>query len=115
MSYLNTNFRYTRAYSGEYSELLYLRARFYAPDMGRFLTRDTWNGDYQAPLTLNRWNYTSSNPINYDEDEEKLEEKCERYRQEYEATVREINFRINLVRNYQVALCQRMIQKIGKP
>ena len=33
--------------------------------MGRFLTKDTWDGNYQDPLTLNSWNYTSSNPINY--------------------------------------------------
>jgi hypothetical protein len=45
--------------------LVYLRARFYAPGMGRFLTKDTWSGDDQNPLTFNAWNYTSSNPINY--------------------------------------------------
>ena len=33
--------------------------------MGRFLTRDTWEGNTNAPLTLNRWNYTISNPINF--------------------------------------------------
>jgi RHS repeat-associated protein len=54
-------------YTGEYTSnnLVYLRARMYAPGMGRFLARDTWNGIYSNPLTLNRWNYTSSNPINY--------------------------------------------------
>jgi hypothetical protein len=44
---------------------VYLRARFYAPSMGRFLTRDTWAGDYDIPLSLNRWNYVLSNPINF--------------------------------------------------
>jgi hypothetical protein len=33
--------------------------------MGRFLTKDTWDGNYISPLTLNRWNYTNSNPINW--------------------------------------------------
>jgi hypothetical protein len=33
--------------------------------MGRFLTRDTWAGDTSMPLSLNRWNYTYANPINY--------------------------------------------------
>jgi RHS repeat-associated protein len=52
-------------YSGDYNELLYLRARYYAPGMGRFLTKDAWEGDYNSPLTLNRWNYVTGNPINY--------------------------------------------------
>ena len=33
--------------------------------MGRFLTRDTWAGNYNRPSSLNRWNYTEGNPVNY--------------------------------------------------
>lgn len=36
----------------------------YAPGIGRFLTRDTWGGNANKPLSFNRWNYTYSNPIN---------------------------------------------------
>src|SRR5690606_13760080 len=43
----------------------YLRARYYNPTDGRFISRDTWSGDMNNPLSLNRWNYTHSNPINY--------------------------------------------------
>ncbi len=32
---------------------------------GRFTTRDTWEGDQLNPLTLNAWNYTNGNPVNY--------------------------------------------------
>jgi len=46
------------------SGLTYLRARYYASGMGRFLTRDTWMGDYDRPMSLNRWNYVYSNPVN---------------------------------------------------
>lgn len=53
------------AYLGDYNELVYLRARHYAPSVGRFLTRDTWGGDVNRSLTLNRWIYTEGNPINY--------------------------------------------------
>ena len=56
------------AFTGEQQDvsgLTYLRARYYSSGDGRFLTRDTWMGDYNRPLSLNRWNYTSSNPINY--------------------------------------------------
>ncbi len=53
-------------YTGEFTsnDLVYLRARMYAPSMGRFLTRDTWSGDYNRPLSLNRWMYTEANPVN---------------------------------------------------
>jgi len=44
--------------------LIYLRARYYAPQDGRFLSRDTWGGDYNRPLSLNRWNYVEGNPVN---------------------------------------------------
>jgi hypothetical protein len=45
--------------------LTYLRARHYAPSIGRFLTRDTWTGDINQPMSLNPWNYGHSNPVNY--------------------------------------------------
>jgi RHS repeat-associated protein len=44
--------------------LVYLRARHYAPDMGRFMSRDTWQGDDRQPMSYNRWNYTDGNPVN---------------------------------------------------
>jgi hypothetical protein len=45
--------------------LVYLRARYYAPNTGRFLTKDVWTGDINKPETLNRWLYGSSNPVLY--------------------------------------------------
>ena len=44
--------------------LTYLRARYYNSGDGRFLSRDTWNGDYNRPLSLNRWGYVEGNPVN---------------------------------------------------
>ena len=54
-------------YTSEYTSqgLVYLRARMYAPNAGRFLTRDTWVGEYNRPLSLNKWMYTEGNPVNY--------------------------------------------------
>ena len=52
-------------YSGDSTQLLYLRARQYSPIMGRFLSMDMWAGDSQIPLSFNGWNYSYSNPINY--------------------------------------------------
>lgn len=34
------------------------------PSTGRFLTRDTWSGNANRPLSLNRWGYVEGNPIN---------------------------------------------------
>ncbi len=45
--------------------LVYLRARYYAPTDGRFVSRDTWGGDYNRPLSLNRWGYVEGNPVNF--------------------------------------------------
>jgi len=55
------------AFTGEMRDangLIYLRARYYAPQDGRFLSRDTWDGDYTRPLSLNRWGYVEGNPVN---------------------------------------------------
>ena len=54
----------TNEYSGDSTQLTYLRARYYASGTGRFLTRDTWMGDYNRPLSLNRWVYGYGNPVN---------------------------------------------------
>ncbi len=54
-------------FTGEYQQdgLVYLRARHYAPGMGRFLTRDTWPGEVNRPLSLNRWGYVEGNSVNF--------------------------------------------------
>ncbi len=48
---------------GDQTGLTYLRARYYAPAFGRFITRDTWSGINQMPLTLNRWIYALGGPV----------------------------------------------------
>jgi RHS repeat-associated protein len=55
-------------FSGEQQDLTgltYLRARYYSSAQGRFLTRDTWDGDTSRPMSFNRWVYVNGNPINY--------------------------------------------------
>jgi RHS repeat-associated protein len=44
--------------------LIFLRARYYAPWDGRFLTQDPWDGDYNQPMSYNSWLYVYGNPIN---------------------------------------------------
>jgi RHS repeat-associated protein len=55
-------------FDGEFADsdtgLIYLRARWYDPTMGRFLSMDSYEGDQQNPLTLNKYEGFNENPIN---------------------------------------------------
>lgn len=53
------------AYFGDYTQLLYLRARFYAPNVGRFSTKDQWGGSSLIPTSYNKFIYAYSNPFRY--------------------------------------------------
>jgi RHS repeat-associated protein len=44
--------------------LLYLRSRYYQPEVGRFVTRDAWPGDPLRPGTLNGYVYVVNSPVN---------------------------------------------------
>jgi RHS repeat-associated protein len=43
--------------------MVFLRARYYEPGVGRFITRDVWPVDYTKPLSLNGWLYVFANPV----------------------------------------------------
>lgn len=58
-------FKYTGEYQDEESGLIYLRARYYDPTMGRFISEDTYEGDITNPLTLNLYTYVLNNPLIY--------------------------------------------------
>ena len=44
--------------------LLYLRARYYNPVVGRFVSRDRWGGESQFPQSLDRFVYVANNVVN---------------------------------------------------
>ena len=46
------------------AELLYLRARYYQPRMGRFITEDPFPGLRGQPQTLNQFVYVTNNSVN---------------------------------------------------
>ena len=54
-----------KATSGDSTQLIFLRARWYNLADGRFQSRDTWGGDDNSPQTLNKWSYVQNNPIIY--------------------------------------------------
>jgi RHS repeat-associated protein len=45
--------------------LYYLRARYYNPTTGRFMSRDPWSGNEFDPRTLHKYLYVGSDPVNY--------------------------------------------------
>jgi len=62
---LHNTFGYTGEMWDEESELLYLRARYYEPETGRFLSRDSYQGNLQNPLSRHLYAYVGNNPVNY--------------------------------------------------
>lgn len=56
-------------YNGEYynaaTGMIYLRARFYAPEMNRFGQKDTLRGNIADGISLNRYLYCQSDPVNF--------------------------------------------------
>ncbi len=43
----------------------YLRARYYNPYVGRFITVDPWNGSIYDPVSLHKYLYCGNDPINF--------------------------------------------------
>jgi RHS repeat-associated protein len=55
------------SFTGEQTDptaLQYLRARYYDPALGRFVSRDPQPATAAVPVTLNRYAYANNNPVN---------------------------------------------------
>lgn len=59
-----SNYGFTGEMSDTNTGMVYLRSRYYAPGTGRFMSRDTWDGSADQPMSFNRWDYTEGNPVN---------------------------------------------------
>ncbi len=57
-------FRYCGEYYDKKTGEVYLRARYYQPDKGRFLTRDTYTGEEDEPLSLHLYTYCGNDGVN---------------------------------------------------
>jgi len=57
-------YRYTGEQYDPNVGFYYLRARYYAQDNGRFLTRDSYEGSTSDPATLHKYVYTHNDPVN---------------------------------------------------
>ena len=58
-------FRYCGEYYDKETATVYLRARYYNPSTGRFISRDSFAGRRSDPLSLNLYTYCANNPILY--------------------------------------------------
>ncbi|WP_025852428.1 polymorphic toxin-type HINT domain-containing protein [Paenibacillus ehimensis] len=58
-------FRYSGEFWDNSAHLQYLRARWYDPSVGRFMSQDTYEGDIANPLSLNLYTYVKNNPLRY--------------------------------------------------
>ncbi len=57
-------FRYCGEYYDKETEEIYLRARYYEPNVGRFLTRDTYTGEEDEPESLHLYAYCGYDGVN---------------------------------------------------
>jgi RHS repeat-associated protein len=60
----DNDFQFTGEQADSETGLVYLRSRYYDPETGRFISRDSFAGFDTAPQTLNRYVYTGNNPVN---------------------------------------------------
>ena len=58
-------FRYCGEYFDKETATVYLRARYYNPATGRFISRDSYAGKLNDPLSLNLYTYCANNPVIY--------------------------------------------------
>ncbi|AEV68927.1 RHS repeat-associated core domain-containing protein [Acetivibrio clariflavus] len=60
-------YKYSGYYYDDDTGYYYLRSRYYDPKIARFISEDTYTGEYNDPLSLNLYTYCQNDPITYDD------------------------------------------------
>ncbi|AOT68322.1 RHS repeat domain-containing protein [Geosporobacter ferrireducens] len=71
--------RYAGEYYDEETGLYYLRARYYDPTIGRFISKDSYEGAVTNPLSMNQYIYCMNNPLVYVDPSGNIPEKTRAY------------------------------------
>ena len=58
-------FGYTGHQMDRETGLIYFQARYYDPQLGRFITQDPFEGDWMTPMSLHHYLYAYENPTTY--------------------------------------------------
>ncbi|WP_017327142.1 RHS repeat-associated core domain-containing protein [Synechococcus sp. PCC 7336] len=61
---VETDFQFAGEQRDTTLELDYLRARYYDPDLGRFISRDPFSGFITDPYSQHKYQYAHANPVN---------------------------------------------------
>jgi RHS repeat-associated protein len=98
------------------NDLVYLRARYYAPGLGIFASRDPWEGKIGRAMSLNKYLYTEANPVSWIDPTGKF--LCEGESSEVQSMCRAINRAVGALRftggvGRAVALDYRLEQVIN--
>jgi RHS repeat-associated protein len=64
-SLVDNDFQYTGEQVDDETGLIYLRSRYYDPEIGRFISRDSFPGFDTSTQSLNRYVYVQNNPVVY--------------------------------------------------
>ena len=62
---IDNDFKYCGEIYDDETGLYYLRARYYDPSVGRFISKDSVEGSITNPLSLNLYTYVENNPLGY--------------------------------------------------
>ncbi|MCK4258832.1 MAG: peptidoglycan-binding protein [Halanaerobiales bacterium] len=62
---VEAGFKYTGQIEEDNIGLYYYNARYYDPEIGRFIREDDYQGNISNPQTLNLYTYTANNPMRY--------------------------------------------------
>ena len=65
MGHVDNDFRFTGEQMDGETGLIYLRARYYDPDIGRFISKDPFTGFVSDAQSLNRYSYVRNNPVRF--------------------------------------------------
>ena len=64
LGHVDNDFQFTGEQMDDETGLMYLRARYYDPSVGRFINKDPFMGIGTMTQSLNRYVYTMNNPVN---------------------------------------------------